>query len=75
MQKESAHEFNRGKGDMPDFLTAVVSIPKGHLTILDLLKSAVGDRDTKHVAGQILQHLFTMAGRLAMHYPFLFPNR
>ena len=44
-------------------------IAKGHLAVLHLLQTAVGDGDPEDVAAQAVEHLLTAPGGLAMDDP------
>src|SRR2546426_8572108 len=55
--QEAADEFLRAKGHPPQLLRAVVPITKGDLAVFEGFQAAVGDRDSKDIAAQVIQDL------------------
>ena len=72
---ETFDKLQRRKGDVANLLGSIVTVAKTDFSVFERLQAAVGDRDTKDVAAQILEDLFTAPGRLTVNDPFFLPQR
>ena len=72
--KETFDKFERRKGDVADLLSFVVAVAETDLPVVERFQTAVGNGDPEDVAAQILQDLFTAAGRLTVDNPFFLPK-
>src|SRR6266516_2880298 len=59
---------------MGHLLAAVVPVAERHLALLEPFNAAVGDGDPKYVAAQVIEHLLSLAGVLAVNDPVVFPD-
>jgi hypothetical protein len=64
-------------GESAEFELAGVgrAIAEGDLVVLKLDEAAVGEGDAEDVRGQVFEGRASIANRLAVHYPVLFPRK
>ena len=72
--KETFDKLEHRKGDVADLLSFIVTVAEADLSVIERLQTAVGDGDAEDVAAEILQDLFTAAGRLTVNDPFFLPE-
>ena len=72
--QEAFDKFERRKGDVADLLSFVVAVVETDLSVIERFQTAISDGAAEDVAAQILQDLFTAAGRLTVDDPFFLPK-
>src|SRR5580765_6299139 len=75
MTQKAADKFLGRQGGMLKLLGFAVAVIKGDLAVFKLLQPTVGNGDAKGITSQIVQNLFSTAGVLDLHVPFLWPDR
>ena len=73
MQQEAVDELLGRKGDTVQLLAAVVTVAKSDQTILKTFQPRVANSHAKDVAGEIVEHLATLASGLAVDHPVFLP--
>jgi hypothetical protein len=74
MLEEALEKLDAGERDPTNVLGPIVAIAEGHLPILDLFQTAVGDGDAEDVAAQVVEDLLAAPGVLAVDDPRLGPD-
>ncbi|MDR3556058.1 MAG: hypothetical protein P4L55_14970 [Syntrophobacteraceae bacterium] len=74
MLKKPADELHRGKRHSAESAGIRFPIPESDRCISEVFYAVVGDGDTVDIWGEILQCRFSVAYRLGMDNPWLFPD-
>src|SRR5882724_1635327 len=73
MQQKALDELLGRQGDAAQLLAAVVAITESDLPIFKVLQPRVTNSDAKDVAGEIVEHLATLARGFAIDHPLFLP--
>src|SRR6266576_3299585 len=74
VSEKASDKLFSAKGHSLQLLGTIIPVAEGDLSVLERFDAAVGDRDPKHVAAQIIEGLLSGTGVSAMHHPILLPN-
>lgn len=66
---EPPEKLDAGERDAPERLRPIVTIPKRHVPVGDLLQATVADRDAEHIAAEVVKHLLPATRVLRMYDP------
>jgi len=72
--QEAADEILGAESDALDLLGPIVPVTEGHLALIEAFDPAIGDGDPEDVAAQVIEHLLSLAGVLAVEHPVVFPD-